>query len=126
MTETTQKLPFFEDHEFNCPCGKCGLGRAQMQPDLLSRLVYARKTANIPFVITSAIRCEEHNKAVGGVDSSAHTDGYAVDLAITDSSKRFLILSALSEAGFHRIGIAKTFIHVDCDPRKVPGVVWVY
>jgi hypothetical protein len=30
------------------------------------------------------------------------------------------------EAGFNRIGIAPTFIHVDNDPSKPEDVIWLY
>jgi hypothetical protein len=30
------------------------------------------------------------------------------------------------EAGFNRLGIAKTFIHVDNDPGKPEDTVWLY
>jgi hypothetical protein len=30
------------------------------------------------------------------------------------------------EAGFNRIGISSTFIHVDNDPSKPEDVIWLY
>jgi hypothetical protein len=30
------------------------------------------------------------------------------------------------KAGFNRIGIADTFIHVDNDPGKAENVIWTY
>jgi hypothetical protein len=36
------------------------------------------------------------------------------------------LVCALFDAGFGRIGIAKTFIHVDVDPDKPFDVMWVY
>ena len=68
--------------------------------------------------LSSAYRCPKHNKAVGGVPTSAHTRGYAVDIRCVDSHSRFAILQALLEAGFRRIELAPTWIHVDNDPDK--------
>ena len=79
-------MQFFKQEEFACKCGKCGMGFNQMKPDTLSKLEQARKLAGVPFIITSAYRCEEHNKSVGGKANSAHLRGYAVDLKITSSS----------------------------------------
>jgi hypothetical protein len=36
------------------------------------------------------------------------------------------IVGSLLEAGFNRIGIADTFIHVDNDPTKPEEVMWKY
>jgi hypothetical protein len=36
------------------------------------------------------------------------------------------IVRALLGAGFTRVGIARTFVHVDADPDLPPEVVWVY
>ena len=77
------------------------------------------------------MRCPEHNKAVGGVDSSSHVatvyvKGKAADIEAEDSRSRFIILAALMRAGFTRIGVADSFIHVDLDEDKKPGVMWDY
>jgi hypothetical protein len=37
-----------------------------------------------------------------------------------------IIVKALLEVGFKRIGIDDTFIHVDCDPTKDQNLIWVY
>ncbi len=115
----------FSPEEFRCRCG-CGLGIEQMRPELLERLEAARDKAAIPFRITSAIRCPAHNRAVGGVPTSAHLYGWAVDIACTTSGERYRMVSALIEAGFIRLGIARSFIHADCDPTKPARVIWLY
>jgi hypothetical protein len=114
---------YFTEKEFAC---KCGCGRAEMMPSTLAKLITARHMAKIPFHITSGFRCEAHNKAVGGKSEGAHTSGYAVDIEASTSPSRFVIVKHLMDAGFHRIGIGKTFIHADDDPSKPANVMWVY
>ena len=80
--------------------------------------------AGIPFPLSSAYRCPKHNKAVGGVPTSAHTRGYAVDIRCVDSHSRFVMLQALLEVGFRRIELAPTWIHVDNDPDKPRDVAF--
>ena len=80
--------------------------------------------AGIPFPLSSPYRCPKHNRAVGGVPTSAHTRGYAVDIRCVDSHSRFVILQALLEAGFRRIELAPTWIHVDNDPDKPRDVAF--
>ena len=114
-------LRHFSPVEFRCKCG-CGAGMEKMNADLLQMLDEARDLAGILFTLTSAYRCARHNKAVGGVPTSAHTRGHAVDIRCVDSHSRFVILQALLEVGFRRIELAPTWIHVDNDldkPRDV-------
>ena len=86
----------------------------------------ARRLAQIPFVITSGVRCHAHNKKVNGLPSSAHLSGKAVDIKADNSRARFKIIEALTIAGFTRIGIAKNFIHVDVDETKPKDAIWIY
>ena len=97
-----------------------------MQPEFIYKLDVARGFSNSPFTINSGYRTPEHNKKVGGVPGSSHVTGWAADISATDGSKRFEIINALLLAGFNRIGVAKTFIHVDCQPDKPQNVIWTY
>jgi uncharacterized protein YcbK (DUF882 family) len=114
-------LKYFKKEEFECPC--CGM--INIDHDFIYDLEEAREEAGIPFVIESASRCFKHNKAVGGVDSSAHCSGEAVDIVVNSSQARYKLLQALLPR-FRRIGIGKTFIHVDDDPTKPKEVCWLY
>lgn len=96
-----------------------------MDQEFLLKLDRAREVAQIPFVINSAYRGPEHPLSIKKPTSS-HIKGLAVDIKANDSRTRFIVLKALIEAGFNRIGVAKTFIHVDDDKDKDPEVVWVY
>ena len=122
--------------EFNCPC----CGNIEMNQLFIDTLRAAREYSNTPYLINSGYRCEKHNKKVGGkvgdkakgIPASTHTVGAAADIHCTESRQRALILCGLLEAGFSRIGIAKTFIHVDMADRlegndkKVEAVFWLY
>ena len=114
--------------EFNCPC----CGKNKMNESFLATLTDAREYCRTPFRINSGYRCEKHNKKVGGNPNSTHTVGASADIHCTESRQRALILCGLLEAGFSRIGIAKTFIHVDMADRlegidkKVEAVFWLY
>lgn len=114
----------FKPSEFTCKCGRCGGGFERVSPVLLDMLDSAREAAGIPFVISSGFRCPAHNKTVGGVADSAHTRGYAADIRCADSPTRFVLLRALLDAGFRRVELAPTWIHVDCDPDKPRDVAF--
>lgn len=117
-------MKFFDLSEFGCPC----CGKNNMQDDFLAKLVCARGIAQVPFIINSGCRCKAHNKSedVKGSVTSSHLLGCAVDIHVKNSRARRFILSGLILAGFHRIGIGKTFIHVDTDSGKDANVIWLY
>ena len=96
-----------------------------MNVDFLAKLDEAREYGNIPFIINSAYRGPEHPLSIKNTTSS-HIKGLAVDIKAKDSRTRFLILDALIQVGFTRIGIADTFIHVDSDIDKSQNVIWTY
>lgn len=114
----------FHISEFDSP-DKKGSG-VLMDETFLSMLDDARVKAGIPFIINSGFRTQKHNKKVGGVKDSAHLKGVAADIKCVDSRSRFIIINALIDAGFTRIGIARTFIHCDIDIDKPQNVIWVY
>jgi len=105
-----------------------------MSEDTLTLLDACRSLANVPFVVTSSIRCVAHNHircvahnhTVGGADRSAHITGHAVDVKAIDSHTRHKILNAAFRLKVPRIGIARTFIHLDNSPHLSAGVVWLY
>ena len=116
-------LKHFKLAEFDSPDAP-GSG-AKMKPEFLQRLDNARSLAAIPFAINSGYRTEAHNKKVGGVNESSHTQGWAADIHCTDGGNRFTIINALLKSGINRIGVYPTFIHADCDPTKPAQVIWV-
>lgn len=118
------KLTYFNIEEFDSP-DKPGSGK-EMDEGFLKQLDKAREIADVSFIVNSGFRTVEHNTEIGGINGSSHTLGFAVDLSCKDSRKRLIIIKALLEVGFTRIGISSKFIHVDNDPSKVENVVWVY
>lgn len=118
-------MRYFNYHEFDSP-DAIGSGEQMMDEVFLEMLDKARHLAGIPFHINSGYRTPEHNRKVSGNKSSSHLRGLACDIHCVDSRSRAYILGGLIDAGFNRIGIASTFIHVDDDPSKDADVVWLY
>ena len=120
-----------------CPCG-CGFGSnpAEFNHYLMEQLDLLREMWAAPLVLTSAARCLSHNESVGGEKQSAHTPDAdmqcrAVDIATPFGSydrKRIVLMA--NRAHFQRIGIGKTFIHVDVAAEHggpgLPEGWWVY
>lgn len=120
--------PHFTEEEFEC---HCGCGTVNPNRSFLERLERARIRAEIPFPIVSGSRCQPHNEAEGGVDSSSHLasdekQSHAGDIASRGSRSRGIIVPALVGVGFNRLGFASSFIHVDIDPALPPNMIWLY
>lgn len=115
-------MRYFKLDEFKCPC--CGKNEIEMF--FVLRLDKAREYAATPFVVSSGYRCQSHNKAVDGSATSSHLKGLAADIKVRDSAQRYKILMGLIGAGFNRIGMGETYIHVDYDEAKQSNVIWVY
>jgi len=116
-------MEYFTEEEFTCDGVNCF---DKMNPKLLKMLDEARIIADTPFKINSSWRNKLANDIAGGKPNSAHLRGTAVDIACNNSSKRIFMIDALIVAGFTRIGIAKTFIHADCDKELPQDVMWLY
>lgn len=124
MQTNWQKFyPVLQPREFEC---KCGCGLQIMNSEHMERLYLARMSSGVPFLITSGCRCYEHNKNIGGVNSSEHLYGHGTDIRCNDSRTRFLLLKNFLEAGFQRIGLHISFIHVGTSPDHPSRVSWFY
>jgi len=95
-----------------------------MNDSFMALLDSLRAAVGKPLVVSSGYRCPAHDAAVGG--SANHITGFAVDLSVTDSIMRYLIVKTAFELGFTRIGVAKTFIHLDKVFDKPQKVFWIY
>ena len=117
-------MKYFSIEEFDSP--DLPNSGVNMDKGFLAKLEQAREIAGIPFRITSGYRTKKRNEQVGGVPDSSHTKGFAADLSCDSGRERCIIIKALLDAGFNRIGVANSFIHVDNDPDKVSDVIWTY
>ena len=114
---------YFKLSEFDC---KCGCGRNTIDAELVRKLDRIREKAGIPIVISSGCRCEKNNKEAGGKEDSAHLSGLAADMKAISSGTRWKLLDAIFTENINRIGIGKTFIHIDIEVSKPKEVVWMY
>lgn len=115
---------YFKEKEFKACTPACSL--QDMQQHTMTRLDNAREIAGIPFIMNSAFRSVKWEKAHGRTGDGSHPHGCGIDIRCNASRNRYKIIAACLQAGFTRIGIAKTYVHVDDDPEKDPCVVWHY
>ena len=118
----------FWSWEFRCPCSKCKRIKVRVSSLFLFKLEMVKMAFDgKPVIILSGNRCPEENKRAGGVPDSEHIpnpDGEAADIKIK-GVKPIDIGLAAEKIGGMRIGIAKTYCHLDIrSPR--PSKYWAY
>lgn len=122
-------MNYFKYHEFDSP-DVDGSGQ-MMDKNFLMMLEAAREIYGQPMRITSGFRTENYNDELNkrgykASPNSSHLKGLAADIECTNSTDRYNLVDSLLKAGFNRIGIADSFIHVDNDLSKAPFVIWTY
>lgn len=117
-------ITYFKPSEFDSADAP-GSGEKNMNMDFVYWLNLVRMRASVPMKINSGYRTPAHNAAVGGEPNSAHLRGLAADIACPDMATRGSILKAAYALNVRRVGIAKTFVHLDNDP-SLPAGTFVY
>ena len=127
--ELWDSIEFFNYVEFNSPDhDRSGL---LMDYEFICRLDSIRRQFGKPIYINSGYRTEEHNDylikaGAKASPNSSHMKGIAVDIKCSNDADRFELVALALAHGFSRIGIAKTFIHLDYDEMKNQKRIWVY
>jgi len=99
----------FKLSEFKCQCNYASCKDTLIDLDHLAELQKLRDEVG-PLNITSAYRCEKHNKDVGGSPKSQHVLGTATDL-----QSKLMTPDELAEACeyFNGLGYYDSFVHID-------------
>ena len=112
-------MTYFSVEETQCNC----CGKNLMNEEFMSKLNAIRGHCNFPFILTSAFRCAEHNKAINGAAKSSHLLGRAVDIKAT-GKKALTIIENARAFGFSGVGISKSFVHIDDNHQH--ATIWTY
>lgn len=115
---------YFAPAEFKRCTPSCSID--QMDQRFLDTLDAMRAQAGIPLVLNCAYRSVAHEKARGRSGNSAHTKGLAADIRCNSSATRWKIVTAALALGIRRIGIDKSYVHVDIDGTLPQDVIWHY
>ena len=115
---------YFQESEFKRCTPSCRM--EQMDPAFLALLDRVREAAGIPLVLNSAYRSPAYEKKKGRTGTSSHCEGKAVDIRCNASTNRYKILKAAMECGIRRIGVGKTYIHLDSSETHAQDVICHY
>ena len=77
------KIKHFKRVEFACKCGKyCDGYPTEMKQIVVEVADRIREHFGKPVIVSSGVRCTQHNKNVGGVSNSRHLYGKAMDICV--------------------------------------------
>jgi len=121
-----QLLRYFTPKEFDSPDAP-GSGAA-MNTEFVWILDEIRANISVPLIVNSGFRTVLHNAKVGGTPASAHLVGLAADIRPRQWSDeiRAKIIFTAAALGIRRIGIAKSYIHLDASERNPRPRIWLY
>lgn len=120
--ETVQTGTWWDDIRFftradpyiGCSCGKCGGFPVEPSEKLLRLADKVRGAAGRPMIPTSTVRCRAHNAEVGGVKTSRHLLGNAMDFRIPGlSAQQILSLVRAQKETAYSYAIDGTHVHMD-------------
>ena len=104
-------VKYFTPSEFSCKCG-CACA-TQVEPTLLRLADAVRSHFDAPCIVSSGIRCEKHNKAVGGVSGSRHLTGKAMDFRIQGKTALETLSFVQTLPIRYAYAIDKNYVHMD-------------
>jgi uncharacterized protein YcbK (DUF882 family) len=102
--------------KFQCRCNTCP--HREPTPELQHMIDKVEDYFGRDIQITSGVRCDEHNRAIGGSSGSRHVSGEAVDFFIKGAALVDIynyLDKTFPQSG---LGIYKTHIHMDSRPYK--------
>lgn len=119
--EATKLSANFKSTEFDCHGEGC-CSSTLIDSKLVNYLQDIRDHFDKPLNVSSAYRCDKHNKSVGGATGSRHKKGEAADIYINGVAPKEIAKYAES-IGILGIGLYETdkdgyFVHIDIRPTK--------
>ena len=105
----------FKAGEFKCNHGDF---MWLVAPDLIRKLQLMRRKCGHALVIVSGYRTPEYNLSIGGAKQSRHMAGMAADVTPPSSLTATELAGLAYFVGCRRIGLGKTFVHVDVAPGE--------
>lgn len=110
------EIKYFTRQEFACKCGKCGGFPVEPEEKLLRLADRVREHFGSPVRVSSGVRCEAHNAAVGGVAGSRHKLGKAMDFSVAGLSSTLVLPYVQRLSGVrYAYAIDGNYVHMDIE-----------
>ena len=106
----------FHKSEFACKCGGkyCDGFPTEISRRIVEVMDTIREYTGKPVVVSSGVRCKNHNKSVGGVGNSYHLTGRAADFAVYGYSAQTTIniVNTLGLKPIELYAIDSSYVHI--------------
>jgi len=112
---------YLHTDEIKCKCSRKQCHFTLVAQETIDSFYRSRLAVGLPLKVNSWFRCQEHNKAVGGIDESSHTTGLAVDVRKFYEPANNKKLKKALEANFDVVIEYYTFFHCHNEPDQVKG-----
>lgn len=116
VADPWEGIQYFTPAELRCKCGGqfCGGFPAAPERRLLLLADRVRGHFGAPVTVSSGVRCETHNRNVGGVENSRHLKGKAMDFRVAGQKAEDVLeyVKAQKEVRY-AYDIDGTYVHMD-------------
>lgn len=112
------EIKHFTREEFRCKCGGkyCDGFPAEPREKLIRAADRVRDHFGNPATVSSGVRCQAHNEAVGGVKNSRHLSGKAMDFCVAGFSAAMVLDYVKQQKDIrYAYAIDGNFVHMDIE-----------
>ena len=110
-------IKHFTRDEFKCKCGKyCNGFPAEPEKKLVTVADRVREHFGKPAIVSSGVRCKQHNANVGGVSESRHLQGKAMDFCIVGHRATEVLSYVQAQPEIrYAYAIDSNYVHMDVE-----------
>ena len=110
-------IKYFKKSEFACKCGKyCNGYPDEMKKGVMTVADRTRAHFGATAIVTSGLRCKQHNANVGGVANSRHLTGRAMDFRIVGKTAEQVLAYVKQQPEIrYAYAIDSQHVHMDSD-----------
>lgn len=110
-----EEVKYFKKDELRCKCGKfCDGFPAQPERGLLLLADRVRGHFGAPMIVSSGVRCKQHNANVGGAAASRHMSGKAMDFTVRGKTASEVLRFVQSQPDVrYAYAIDGNYVHMD-------------
>ena len=108
---------YFTREEFACKCGQfCDGYPAEIRRQLVEAAEDVREYFDAPVIVSSGLRCTQHNANVGGVSNSRHLSGKAMDFRVKGKTSAEVLGYVQEHIGVrYAYAIDENYVHMDIE-----------
>ena len=111
-----ESIEYFHRSEFKCQCGGkyCNGYPAEPKKALVQTADRVRRHFGAAAMVSSGVRCPQHNADVGGVSNSRHLYGKAMDFCVEGKTAQQVLAYAQSQPEIrYAYAIDGNYVHMD-------------